>query len=140
MLFPESSLNGRPSMLLILDHVLTTTYNNRPHLTTFFGDSFDGFNKSGNQLGFKPLIASNKHTIIPTCHQHLSSRPRHGKRQLRPRFNGLMRSAQGRPLSGWLLPGPTIILKLGEQIVRSNGSWDHCSHSRNRRRRATRCT
>ena len=64
-------------MLLILDHVLTTTYNNRPHLTTFFGDCFDDFNKSGNQLGVKPLIASNKHTIIPTFHQHLSSRPRH---------------------------------------------------------------
>ncbi len=28
-----------------------------------------------NQLGFKSLIASNKHTTIPTCHQHLSSRP-----------------------------------------------------------------
>ena len=80
MLFLESSLNRRPSMLLILDHVLTTTSNNRPHLTTFFGDSFDGFNKSGNQLGFKPLIASNKHTIIPARHQHLSSRPRHEKR------------------------------------------------------------
>ncbi len=66
-------------MLLILDHVLTTISNNRPHLTTFFGDCFDGFNKSGNQLGFKPLIASNKHTIIPACHQHLSSRPRHKK-------------------------------------------------------------
>ena len=79
MFFPESSLNGRPSTLLILDHVLTTTYNNRPHLTTFFGDCFDGFNKSGNQLGLKPLIASNKHTIIPTFHQHPSSRPRHKK-------------------------------------------------------------
>lgn len=47
------------------------------NLTTFFGDSFDGFNKSGKQLGFKPLIASNKYTIIPAFHQHLSSRPRH---------------------------------------------------------------
>ena len=76
-IFTEPSLNGPSSMPLILDHVLTTTYNNRPHLTTFFGDCFDGFNKSGNQLGLKSLIASNKHTTIPTCHQHLSSRPRH---------------------------------------------------------------
>ena len=81
MLFPESSLNGRPSTLLILDHVLTTTYNNRPHLTTFFGDCFDDFNKSGNQLGFNSLIASNKHTIIPAFHQHLSSRPGHEESQ-----------------------------------------------------------
>ena len=63
--------------LVFLDHVLTTTSNNRPHLTTFFGDCFDDFNKRDNQLGVKSLIASNKHTIIPTCHQHLSSRPRH---------------------------------------------------------------
>ena len=80
MLFPESSLNRRPSTLLILDHVLTTTYNNRPHLTTFFGDCFDDFNKRDNQLGVKSLIASNKHTIIPAFHQHLSSRPRHAEK------------------------------------------------------------
>ena len=79
MFFPESSLNRRPSILFILDHVLTTASNNRPHLTTFFVDCFDGFNKRDNQLGFKSLIVSNKHTIIPACHQHLSSRPRHEK-------------------------------------------------------------
>ena len=66
-------------MLLILDHVLTTTSNNRPHLTTLFGDCFDDFYKWYNYFSLKPLIASNKHTIIPTCHQHLSSRPRHIK-------------------------------------------------------------
>ena len=33
----------------------------------------------GNQLGLKSLIAPNKHTTIPACHQHLSSRPRHNK-------------------------------------------------------------
>ena len=79
MFIPESSLNRRPSMLLILDHVLTTTSNDRPHLTTFFGDCFDGFNKSGNQLGFKTLMATNEITIIPAYHQSPSFRPRHKK-------------------------------------------------------------
>ena len=69
MFFPESSLNRRPSTLFILDHVLTTTYNNRPHLTTLFGDCFDGFNKRGNQLGFKPLIATKEHIIIRRIQQ-----------------------------------------------------------------------
>ena len=37
--------------------MLRDEYNNRPHLTTFFGDCFAGFYKRGNQLGFKSLIA-----------------------------------------------------------------------------------
>ena len=57
-----------------LDHVLTTTYNNRPHLTTFLGDCFDGFNRRYNQLVFNSLIATNELTIIPTYHQSSSSR------------------------------------------------------------------
>ena len=73
-------------MLLILDHVLTTTYNNRPHLTTFFGDCFDDFNKRSNQLLFNSLIATNELTIIPTCHQHLSSRPRHPETSYKPDY------------------------------------------------------
>ena len=52
-------------------------------------------------------------------------------RVLRPRFNGLMRSAQGRPLSGWLLPGSPIILKLDEQKARI---YDRCRPCRNRRK------
>lgn len=59
MLFPESSLNGRPSTLLILDHVLTTTYNNQPHLTTLFGDCFDDFYKWYNYFSLIPLIVTN---------------------------------------------------------------------------------
>ena len=75
ILFSSIGYNNTPGIQAKrLDHVLTTTYNNLPHLTTFFGDSFDGFNKSGNQLGVKSLIASNKHTIIHAFHQHLSSR------------------------------------------------------------------
>ena len=48
-------------------------------------------------------------------------RPTTVKKRASPKVNGLMRSAQGRPLSGWLLPGPTIILKLDERIARGNG-------------------
>ena len=65
--------------------------------------------------------------------QQKSTASERKKRGLRPRFNGLMRSAQGRPLSGWLLPGPTIILKLDAQIARCNGtSRRYCRLCRNR--------
>ena len=59
-------------MLFILDHVLTT----------LFGDCFDDFYKWYNYFSLKPLMVTNEHTIIPTCHQHLSSRPGHKNRPL----------------------------------------------------------
>lgn len=39
-------------------------------------------------------------------------------RGLRPRFNGLMRPAHDKLLSGWLTPSPTLILKLAH-------NWTH---------------
>ena len=96
--------------LVFLDHVLTTSYNNRPHLTTFFGDCFDGFNKRYNQLVFNSLITTNELTIIPTYHQSSSSRPRHKKDSLTAVF---FRATCLR-LTGDLIPqtlrGPLILL------------------------------